>query len=232
MNIAIVDDDINFVEMIKMKLLNLDKNLNIYCYTQPYEFIENLQNINYVLLDIELPQVDGITLSKQLRNSNISIFFITSYEQLMIKAFGKNVEGFILKSNMDEGINNFLKFIYQYNEEHSILVSTSSPHKEIKLYFNEIIYIKYSLRDLEYHLMNNKVIIQKNKNLKDIIPKLSNDFILIDRATIINIKYIDNFKNGFLFIRKNKFKVSRRKINQLKILLFEREFDNDCRSFF
>lgn len=229
-NIAIVDDDVKFIDILKSKLLNLDNNLNIYCYTKPYEFIDNIDNIDYVLLDIGLPQVDGITLSKKLRNNNISIFFITSYKELMIKAFGKNVEGFILKENIDDGIDNFLKFIYQFKEENSILIPTMN--KKVKLYFDEIVYINYSLRDLEYYLSDNKKIVQKNKTIKDILSELTNDFILINRTTIININYVDSFKNDYLFIRNNKFKVSRRKVKQVKILLFERGFNSDSRIMF
>lgn len=74
MNIAIVDDDINFLNIVKSKLLNLDYNLSISCIDNPYDFLENINLYNYVLLDIDLPGIDGITISKQLRKNDISIF--------------------------------------------------------------------------------------------------------------------------------------------------------------
>lgn len=107
MKIAIIDDDVYFLNLIKNKLLKLNYNLALECYQDPYEFIEHINDFNYVLLDIEMPEIDGISLAKQLRNNIISIFFITSHEELMIKAFGKNVEGFILKDDLDDGINKF-----------------------------------------------------------------------------------------------------------------------------
>lgn len=226
-NIAIVDDDIVFLDMIKKKLLDMDKNLNIICYTKPYDFVENIDNIDYVLLDIDLPQIDGITLSKQLRNNDISIFFITSYKELMMKAFGKNVEGFIVKDDIDNGIEHFLKFIVWKKEKKSLIVNLHN--NKIKLYLDDILFINYSLRDIEYYLINNKKIIQKNKNLKDVISLLDENFFLINRSMIINLKYVHDFKNGFVFVRNYHFKVSRRKIKSLVVKLFEKEICNENR---
>ena len=224
-NIAIVDDDIHFLNMLKEKILKLDNNLNIFCYNEPYEFTDNLYNVDYVLLDIDLPQIDGISLSKQLRNSNISIFFITTYEEFMIKAFGKNVEGFIIKDNLDEGIDNFLKFI-SYNKKNNY-VRIHTLQYDINISYNDIIYINYFLRDIEFHLANNKKVLQKNTNLKDIISQLDDKFVLINRDIIVNLDFVDDLKNGFIFIRKNKFKVSRRKIKNIKIKLLERQIYNE-----
>ncbi|MBM6929633.1 response regulator [[Clostridium] spiroforme] len=224
-NIAIVDDDINFIKMVKKKLVGLEKNLNVFCYTHPFEFIENLNNIDYVLLDIDLPQIDGITLSKQLKNSNISIFFITSYAELMIKAFGKNVEGFILKDDLDRGINNFLTCIKIHENERNLTINYKSQN--LKIGYNDILYIKYSLRDVEYFLTNNNKIVQRNTNLKDIYSLLSDEFMLINRSMIVNINYVNELKNGYVYIRNQKYRVSRRKIKFLKIKLLERIINYD-----
>ena len=218
-DIAIVDDDIIFLNMIKNKLLQVNKNLNIVCYQNPYDFMDKAKQIKFLLLDIELPQIDGISLSKQLRENNISIFFITAHKELMIKAFGKNVEGFILKDCIDDGIINFLKFIDKYQEEQSIVVSTDFG--KTKIFLDEILYIDYSLRDIEYHLFNNRKVRQKNTNLKDVMQSLNNDFVLINRNTIVNINYTDDIKNEYIIIRNQKFKVSRRKMKNVKIKLLE-----------
>lgn len=87
-------------------------------------------------------------------------------------------------------------------------------------------YVIYTLRDIEYYLNNNEIIIQKNTTLKDVTDLLNDDFILINRTTLVNIKYANKFKNGNLYIRNKNFTVSRRKIKDVKIKLFERRFDD------
>lgn len=224
MKIAIVDDDVYFLNLIKNKLLYLDHNLALECYQDPYEFIEHINDFNYVLLDIEMPEIDGISLAKQLRNNIISIFFITSHEELMIKAFGKNVEGFILKDGLDDGINKFYQFLINQQDKQCIEINTY--YQTNKIYLDEIMYVIYTLRDIEYYLNNNEIVIQKNTTLKDVIDLLNDDFILINRSTLVNIKYASKFKNGNLYIRNKNFTVSRRKIKDVKIKLFERRFDD------
>lgn len=228
-NVAIVDDDKHFLNLLKNRLLNLDSNLNVLCFTTPYEFIDCLDKIDYVLLDINLPEMNGITLSKQLRNCNISIFFITSYQELMIKAFGKNIEGFILKDNLDNGIRDFLKFVYQQKENNYIEIITNQ--NKVKIYFDDILFINYSLRDIDFYLTNNKKIRQKNKNLKDIILLLSEDFILINRNTIVNCNHVEKLKNECLFIRNRCFKVSRRKLKKVQMKFIEKEYVGELHIF-
>lgn len=225
LNIAIVDDDIYFLNIIKNKLLSLNSHLSISCFKNPYDFLEKTNEFHYVLLDIELPEIDGITLSKQLRKNNISIFFITSHKEFMIKAFGKNVEGFILKENINQGIYDFLQLIKKHMEEECIKIHIND--KKINICFLDILYIYYSLRDIEYHLINNQKIIQKNINLKDVAAQLNDDFVFINRNTLVNINYVNQMKNGCIYIRNKKFEISRRKLKNVKIKLFERRLNHD-----
>ena len=220
-NIAIVDDDFNFLKLLEKKLISLDCSLTITCYTNTNDFIENINNFNCVLLDIAMPQINGISLSKQLRNYEISIFFITIHEELMIKAFGKNVEGFVRKDKLEEDLIYFIKFIKNYHYQKYI--DCTSKYGSIKIKLNDILYINYCLRDIEYYLKNGKKIIQKNKNLKEIINNLDNNFVQINRSNIININYVEKLLNDCLLIHGNKLKVSRRKLKNLKIKLFEKE---------
>lgn len=224
-NVAIVDDDVIFVDLLKNKLLNLSQNINISCYQNPYDFIEDITSVDYVLLDIELPQIDGISLSKQLRNNNISIFFITIHKELMSLAFGKNVEGFILKDELDNGINNFLQFIHEQKEQSFIIIHTH--YKDIKIYFDDIMFINYSLRDIEFFLSNNKKIIKKNINLKDILTQLNDDFVLVNRNIVVNIRYVDDLKDNYICLRQKKIKISRRKLKNIKIKMLERDLNNE-----
>lgn len=220
MNVAIVDDDTYFLNSLKNRLLSYDSNLSIICYSDPYDFMNNIGDVEFVLLDIEMPKIDGISLAKQLRNENIKIYFITSHEELMIKAFCRNVEGFILKENFENGIQEFCHAITKYKEKEYLRINVNQ--NEIIIYFYEILYISYSLRDVEYHLVSNKTIIQKNINLKNVKNSLNDEFVLINRNTLVNIIYVDKFKNGHIYIRDKKFEVSRRKIKNVKIKLYER----------
>lgn len=222
-DIAIVDDDIHFLNFITDKILKLNNDIKIFSYNNPHDFMNDIDRYKYVLLDIEMPEINGINLSKQLRNNDISIFFITIHKEMMINAFGKNVEGFILKDNIEDGLSNLIDFIDKQEEKKYLNLVIN--HNEIKIDLCNILSINYSLRDIEYCLTNNKRMIQKNANLKDVQKLLNKDFIQISRNCIVNINYVDYIKNGNLYINNTKYKISRRRMKNLKIRFFERELN-------
>ena len=222
-DIAIVDDDIQFLDYITDKILKLNNNIKVFSYNNPHDFMNDIDRYKYVLLDIEMPEINGINLSKQLRDNEISIFFITIHKEMMIKAFGKNVEGFILKENIEDGLSNLIDFIDKQEEKKYLNLVIN--HNEIKIDLCNILSINYSLRDIEYCLTTNKRMIQKNTNLKDIQKLLNKDFIQISRNCIVNINYVDYIKNGNLYINNIKYKISRRRMKNLKIRFIERELN-------
>lgn len=222
-DIAIVDDDIQFLDYITDKILKLNKEIKVFSYNNPHDFMNDIDRYKYVLLDIEMPEINGINLSKQLRDNEISIFFITIHKEMMINAFGKNVEGFILKDDIENGLSNLFNFIDKQEDKKYLNLVVN--HNEIKIDLCNILSINYSLRDIEYCLLNNKRIIQKNKNLKDVQKLLNKDFIQISRNCIVNIIYVDYIKNGNLYINNIKYKISRRRMKNLKIRFIERELN-------
>ena len=77
MKIAILDDEIYYCNKIE-KLIHENKLLEtctIDKYTKPIDFINRTKHYDILFLDIDMPEIDGIALSKQLRFDNIIIIF-------------------------------------------------------------------------------------------------------------------------------------------------------------
>ena len=66
--------------------------------------------IDTAFLDIEMPDMSGIELARQLKktDSNIRIFFMTAYEQYALDAFGVKALGYIMKPYTKEEIKEAL----------------------------------------------------------------------------------------------------------------------------
>lgn len=221
MKIAIVDDNKDYLLIIKNILININNQLNISCFEDGLVFLKRAMEYELVLLDIDMPSIDGITLSKLLYEHNINIIFVTAYEEKMIDAFGKNVIGFVLKDNLNDGLTKLLSDTrIQANKPYLILLNKQT---EIKIYFEEIIYISYHLRDINFHLLNQEDILVKDRNLKDYKMLLNDDFILINRNIIINLAYASNYRNGNVYLMKKKLPVSRRRAKELQIKIIERK---------
>ena len=84
-NIAIIDDENDILDVLE-KFLSRSGDLNIDTFDNPIDGLSRVQNGNYdlLLLDIMMPQMDGIELLKKLKetNPNIIVIMMTAYTTL------------------------------------------------------------------------------------------------------------------------------------------------------
>lgn len=70
-------------------------------YSNPLKVIEEIHSISpqVAFVDIDMPEMDGITLAERLMeyNPKISIVFITAYNEYAVKAFDVNALDYIMK---------------------------------------------------------------------------------------------------------------------------------------
>ena len=91
LNLAICDDEIKDIELLKKHILQYtietDNNITVSSYTSAKELISEYNNHSYnvVLLDIEMPDLSGMELAKQLRDidDDLLIVFTTFYPEYM-----------------------------------------------------------------------------------------------------------------------------------------------------
>lgn len=103
MKVLICDDDKCIVDEIKNNLNTFsDKHRIVFDIDLFYNGVELLNsNISYdmAFIDIEMPQVNGLTLAAHLKafNSNIIIFIITSHESYLDDCNGFGVFCYLSK---------------------------------------------------------------------------------------------------------------------------------------
>ena len=112
--LVVEDNDINY--MVVEEILS-DYELTLVRAANGQEFYEQLKiskKYDLVLMDLMLPDTDGIELSKYLINSNIRIpiVFISAYTERCEEIFDLGIEYFISKPiNVDLFINIIKKYI-------------------------------------------------------------------------------------------------------------------------
>lgn len=214
MRIAILDDDIVFCDSLKNYLLKY--NFDIHIFTNYQNLKETINTYDLLLLDIEMPLINGIDIVNSLSSYSPDVIFVTSHIELMKYCFHRNVIGFVHKDNIKE-IDDILK------------KATNKPYLKIKksgedfnVLFERIAYIEYSLRDITLHLVNNEQIVLPEKSLVFFLNKLDDRFYQINRNIIVNLDMKPRFNNGRIWIQNAEFMVSRRKQKDLKIKIIER----------
>ncbi|AUC14088.1 DNA-binding response regulator [Tenacibaculum sp. SZ-18] len=177
---------------------------------------EQKDNVDLYFLDINMPEINGLSLAKII-NKKAHIIFTTAYRDYAIDGFNLNVVDYLLKPI---AFDRFLQAIEKLPKE-SQLVNTTfnqeqksdflfirSERKMIKVSFNDILYIE-SLSDYIKIYLSNEVIVTREtiSNINDKLPQ--NLFIRIHRSYIISINKIHSYTNEFIEVSKKALPISR-----------------------
>ncbi|MEG0981728.1 MAG: LytTR family DNA-binding domain-containing protein, partial [Erysipelotrichaceae bacterium] len=155
-NIAIVDDDEKMCELVKKEVdntLNDEYEFRTHIFGNAEILLKSLHTFyDILLLDIDMPGINGIETSKVLQMNNLKtiIIFITSKSEYMPEAFGLNIFGFIekknLKANLPTMLMKCMKFI-----EGRVNLTFKTKEGFVKILTDDIIYAEVSNRKVILH---------------------------------------------------------------------------------
>lgn len=217
--------------LTKHKEISLEKE-----FENPIDSLKYLQEnkVDIVFLDINMPELDGMSLGKILTklNPNIKIIFITAYRDYAAEAFEIKAFDYLLKPYSEKRITEVLNNLTMIKDnsptkemEKINKVTVFLDEKMVVLSLDEIYYIEVSEKESLVYTQN-EIYTSKLKISKweEILPK--NKFYRTHRAYIVNldkIKEVEPWFNGtfVLKIQDLKFKVpvSRNNIKEFKELL-------------
>lgn len=206
----VVDDEPMGIEIIEsfinktpqLKLINTFDNA-----IDALRYIE-ANKIDIAFLDINMPEINGISLAKLIGDKS-KIIFTTAHREFAIEGFNLNVTDYLLKPiAYDRFIKAVNKLKPKQNADNSSYIFVRSDRKMIKINFEDISHIE-SLSDyIKIHLYNKTIITRETiSNIESKIP--SQNFIRTHRSYIVSIKAIESFTNEYIEINKKAIPISR-----------------------
>jgi len=175
--------------------------------------------IDLILLDINMPEINGLTFAKVI-DKDIKVIFTTAHREYAVDGFDINAVDYLLKPI---SYNRFFKAIKRYftivdsSSKELILqneptISNSlfvrSERKMVKILFDEILYVE-SLSDYVKIFTKGKTVVTRETitNMESRLP--SNNFLRIHRSYIIAIDKIEVYTNEYIEIEENALPISR-----------------------
>lgn len=214
-NTIVIDDETLARQRLK-RLLTVHENINI--VAEASNGLEGIQQIellkpDLIFLDIEMPVLNGFEMLGRL-DKPPKVIFTTAYDQYAIKAFEENSIDYLLKpiekERLEKAINKLknLQSSSNFNIPLDLLISQLRIKKDIKTLTvkigDRILLIK--LQDLVFIEAEDKYVflntLDGKKNLTDFTissleEKLPDQFVKINRSTIINSDLIKEIRKGF-----------------------------------
>jgi len=173
--------------------------------------------IDLVFLDINMPEISGISFAKSI-NKDIKIIFTTAYRDYAVEGFELQAVDYLLKpisfERLLKAINTYFE-VYSNLKNQDHLESESNPfmfvradRRMIKVDFDTIIYIESYSDYIKIHLANQTIVTRET--ISAIEAKLpSKQFIRIHRSFIIALAHISSFTNEHVVIKGQALTISR-----------------------
>lgn len=226
MDILICDDEPLAVERLSRLVTQLGHHV-VATAQHGLEAIELVQQCepDVVLLDIKMPEMDGLTCAQYLSvlNPMPAVVFCTAYDEHALAAIQAQAQGYLLKPiaklELEIILDNLTKLtqaqvshieqkenMQAKNQRQQIAAKT---YRGLELIPTENIY--YFLADQKYVTVRHKngsVLI--DETLKDLEQEFANKFIRIHRNALISLDYLD----GLELVASGQYQVRCRELDE------------------
>jgi len=172
--------------------------------------ILNKNQIDLIFLDINMPDMSGISLANAIPKT-VKVIFTTAYREYAIDGFDLQAVDYLLKPI---SLGRLVKAIEKYRSENTFNTAQSdylvvrSERKMVKINFEDIILIE-SLSDYLKIRTTTKTIITREtiSNIETKLPKKK--FVRVHRSFIVSISFISSYTAEYVEIKKETISISR-----------------------
>ena len=219
---AIIDDDPFFTELISHYLSKVEGIKCCGIYHTAFDALNkiNFQDIDFLFLDIEMPDMNGLEFIKNL-NTFTAIVFVSGKKTYGVDAFDNNAIDFLYKP---VSFARFLKCINKTKMHFELIKSVTQTKQQNIFIKHNGIHIRLAVEDIfVIRAHNNDVTLNTNVRsykthlrLKDIYEMLPlNDFMQVHRSYIVQLAKIDKVDGEIIEINGRNIPVSRTYLEEL-----------------
>ena len=163
----------------------------------------NEYKFDIVFLDVDMPELNGISVGKKIReiNKNVIIIFCTNYPQYAIEAFDCEAFHYLLKPCTGEKVQDILaRAVKKLGIMHTYHL-LKIQNKSLRLALSDIYYIEYCQKHIIYH--TNEKRIETTGKFSAVYDELKKyGFYQVHQGYIVNLAKIQDFQ-GYNVILEN-----------------------------
>ena len=216
--IAIADDDAAFLAKIEKYIQKYQKengeDIQLTAFSDAKELIEYSPVYDIVILDIEMPGMNGMEAAEKIRQADedVVLMFITNMIQYAIRGYSVGALDFVMKPvnyytfslKLTRAIGRIQKI------EKEILLKQQDSVKKVPV--EEIYYVEIQNRMLYYHTSEGEYVVRGTiKNALDMLSPYH--FVKCNHWYIVNLKYVTEVRDSTVIVAGKELEISQRKKN-------------------
>lgn len=219
MRIGICDDQKEVRKLLAEKVGRLYPSASVATYASGQEVLATLRLPDILFLDIQMPEMDGMEVAKEIRknNSQVILIFVTAREDYVFQAFDVGAFHYLVKPFTDEKFADVLqKAAKQYEDRNaggerakkevpSLIVTAGGKHITVNL--EDIIYAEVFNRKVILHTMDSDI--EYYGKMKELEKKAGEDFYRSHRAYLVNFGFIKKYDATTIYLEKGQALMSK-----------------------
>ncbi|WP_109852199.1 LytTR family DNA-binding domain-containing protein [Aquimarina sp. AU58] len=209
---VIIDDEPNAIELLQGYIKKLSFVECIRSFRNPIEALVFLKecDVDLIFLDINMPQLSGISFIKTLENPP-KIILTTAYSEYAVESYEYQVADYLLKPISFE---RFLKAILKIKdtieepkseEVANGIIYIKSGQQQFKTNIDDILYLQKDGNYISYITKDKNILARQS--IKNALDELGKGFIQIHKSTIINVSHISAFDSNSVTINGTKLSI-------------------------
>lgn len=211
----IIDDEPDAVEILTDYVQQTPNLVLKHSYTDPLEAMTAISQeevVDFIFMDIDMPRISGIDLSKNIRDKTDKLIFTTAHTKYAFDAFEVEADAYLLKPftfakfalSINKLIKNNSNSANSYERPKDFYVKTTEERNRfLKIRFEEVIAVESVKNYIKIYTVNEEIITYLT--LKEVKERLdeTNDFIQIHRSFIISKNHIEKVEGSLVKLPNN-----------------------------
>ncbi len=205
MKAIIVDDEPKAIELIKSYLIHFESIELEGTFRNALKALEflNKENIELIFLDINMPHLSGISLSKMI-NPSTKVIFTTAYSEYAVESYEVDAIDYLLKpvslERFSKAMSKVLNKTAIPKNEREKVVTLKSGAKTHFVKPVDILYLEKEANYMIYYLVNEKIITRES--IRTALKNLPDCFIQVHKSFVVNLNKIDFHDRNDISVRE------------------------------
>lgn len=198
----LLDDELPGLTYLKMLCEQFPDLEVVKAFNSPVSFLKEVSDleVDFCILDIEMPEMNGIELAKLLRGKHL--IFTTAYKDYATEAFDLNVVDYVLKPVQKERLFQAIQKVRERMKAAPVkknFLQLNTAQGKSLIYFDQILYIKtseFDSRDKVMLLIDQTELLLKNISFEKLMGMLPADqFCQINKKELLAMTCIRFFSH-------------------------------------
>ncbi len=215
LHIAIVEDQQNDSEVLKQYLARYASEtgteIKTTCFENAVVFLTNYSAVyNIVMLDIQMPHMDGMDAAAKLRelDPSVPLVFITNMSNYAVRGYAVDAVDFVVKPVRYAVFFSMMQKLQRIVARGQETITLKTPENFVRVALDSIAYIEVENHKVRYHTESGDFLVWSSLTQEE--KKLPHDrFAKPNNYCIVNFKFVKAITGSDVIVQGERIAMSR-----------------------